>query len=89
MVSDNTSDSATSLAYLFGARPSGLFPNEQSQVPNEDLESILIFVDASLDLFRRHEGRLSALEIRLRSMLAVVRAQIADRLTTADGDEAA
>lgn len=74
---------------LAGAAAKHSYAGERSQLAPGDLESILIFADGALELFRKNEGRLNAVEIRLRSMLAVVRAQVADELARAKGDEAA
>lgn len=45
-----------------------------------ELLNILNCIDAALDVYRKHEGKLSALEISLKSMLMVVRAQAAEQL---------
>jgi hypothetical protein len=46
-----------------------------------ELQSILNCIDAALEVYRKHEGKLSALEISLKSMLMVVRAQAAEQLS--------
>lgn len=44
------------------------------------LRIILKHVDAALDVYRKHEGKLSALEISMKSMLTVIRSQAAEQL---------
>jgi hypothetical protein len=61
---------------------------ERSQIAVADLESMLIFTDAALDVLLKNEGKLSAMEIRLRNLLAVVRTQIAEELI-GNADDAA
>jgi hypothetical protein len=46
-----------------------------------ELRVIAKHVDSALDVYRKHEGKLTALEISMKSMLMVVRNQIADQLT--------
>ncbi|HEX2852649.1 MAG TPA: hypothetical protein VHO24_05375 [Opitutaceae bacterium] len=45
-----------------------------------ELRIILKHVEAALDVYRKHEGKLSALEISMKSMLTVIRTQAADQL---------
>ncbi|MEO7414511.1 MAG: hypothetical protein ABIZ81_14260 [Opitutaceae bacterium] len=46
-----------------------------------ELNSILACVDAAIEIFQRHEGKLSASEISVKSMLLVLRSQVAEQLT--------
>jgi hypothetical protein len=84
MVSDTYNSSVPRVPFsslLSAAAAKGLATGDRSHLAQADLESILIFTDAALDLFRKNEGKLNAVEIRLRSMLAVVRREVADELT--------
>ena len=45
-----------------------------------ELERILSSIDAALAVYQRHGGTLAAAELSVKSMLIVVRAQIADQL---------
>ena len=44
-----------------------------------ELRTILKSVDAALEVYRTHEGKLSAFDISVKSMLMVVRSQIAEQ----------
>ena len=46
-----------------------------------DLKKIVTCVDDALEVFRKNEGRLTALEVSVKSMLCVVRNQVADQLS--------
>lgn len=45
-----------------------------------ELKTILIHIEQALAVYGTHPGKLTALEISLKSMLMVVRSQIADQL---------
>lgn len=45
-----------------------------------ELASILQSIDAAMDVYRGHEGKLSPPEVSVKSMLTVVRAQVAQQL---------
>lgn len=45
-----------------------------------ETQEILKWVDAALDVYRRNEGRLSAFEIRMKSMLSVIRSELLTEL---------
>jgi hypothetical protein len=47
---------------------------------DSDLTHILIGIDTALEVYRKNEGRLSAREISLKSMLNAVREQVMDEL---------
>ena len=47
---------------------------------DSELRIILKHVEAALDVYRKHEGKLSALEISMKSMLTVIRSQAVDQL---------
>ena len=46
----------------------------------KELGRILASLDAALAVYHHHEGKLSAGEVSVKSMLIVVRAQVADQL---------
>jgi hypothetical protein len=43
-----------------------------------DSRRILDWIDSALELFRYHEGQLSAKEVRIRSLLSVARNELAE-----------
>lgn len=45
-----------------------------------ELERILSSIDTALAVYQQHRGPLAAAELSVKSMLSVVRAQIADQL---------
>jgi hypothetical protein len=45
-----------------------------------ETQEILKWVDAALDVYRRNEGKLSAFEIRMKSMLSVIRSELLTEL---------
>ena len=45
-----------------------------------ELASILKCIDVAIDVYRNHKGALSAPEISVKSMLLVLRTQVADLL---------
>ena len=45
-----------------------------------ELGSVLKAIDAAIDVYRNHEGRLNAPEISVKSMLMAVRVQVAEQL---------
>ena len=45
-----------------------------------ELGSILKSIDAAIEVYRRHTGRLTAPEISVKSMLTALRAQVAEQL---------
>lgn len=47
---------------------------------DSDAQRVLEWIDSALELFRVNEGKLNAREIRIRSMLAVVRNELSDNL---------
>jgi hypothetical protein len=47
---------------------------------DSDTERMLGWIDSALELFQHNEGQLSAREISIRSMLAVVRNELAENL---------
>ncbi|HEX2853837.1 MAG TPA: hypothetical protein VHO24_11410 [Opitutaceae bacterium] len=49
----------------------------------KELNEILDQIDGALLVFRTHEGALTAMEISLKSMLTVVRAQVVDQIAGA------
>lgn len=46
-----------------------------------ELSSILSHIDGALEVYRKHEGQLTALEISFKSMLMAVRTQVVDQLS--------
>lgn len=48
---------------------------------DSELRLILKHVDAALEVYRKHEGKLSAMEISMKSMLTVIRTQTTDQLS--------
>lgn len=70
-----------------GARR-GLAPPERSPdhldflspMSDSQLRNVLKSVDVALDIYRKHEGALTAFEISVKSMLVVVRSQVAAQL---------
>jgi len=48
-----------------------------------DLAHIIHALDQALNTFRRHEGRLTAAQVRARSLLAVTRTELAQALSDA------
>lgn len=46
-----------------------------------ELRIILKHVESALEVYRKHEGKLSAIEISMKSMLTVIRAQAAEQLS--------
>ena len=69
----------------FGLRPAAPHP---TQIASDDLASLLVFTDAALEVFRKNEGKLNGMEVRLRSLLAVVRYELADELAAQDDSAA-
>lgn len=55
---------------------------ETPHMSKTELEEILHNIDEALLVYRTHEGMLSTLEVSLKSMLSVVRAQVADQLAS-------
>jgi hypothetical protein len=53
-----------------------------------DTRQVLDALDQALDVFRRYEGRLSAAQIRARSMLSITHSEIAQVLSDAGRDRA-
>lgn len=53
---------------------------ELPHMSKNELEEILKNIDQALLVYRTHEGLLSTLEVSLKSMLTVVRAQVAEQL---------
>ncbi|HEX2852500.1 MAG TPA: hypothetical protein VHO24_04620 [Opitutaceae bacterium] len=47
---------------------------------DSQLRNVLNSVDVALDIYRKHEGALTAFEISVKSMLIVVRSQVAVQL---------
>jgi hypothetical protein len=47
---------------------------------DSDAERMLGWIDSALELFQHNEGRLSAREVSIRSMLAVVRNELAENI---------
>jgi hypothetical protein len=45
-----------------------------------ELRKVIAWLDASLEVFRANEGRLTAAEIRLRSLIAVLHAEAGEQL---------
>lgn len=45
---------------------------------DNDAQRMLGWIDSALELFKKNEGQLTAREIRIRSLLAVVRNELAD-----------
>ncbi|MEO6567137.1 MAG: hypothetical protein ABIO94_00115 [Opitutaceae bacterium] len=45
-----------------------------------ELNSVLACIDAAIEVFQRHEGKLSATEISVKSMLLVLRSQVTAQL---------
>lgn len=46
-----------------------------------DVRQVIEGIDAALNVFRRNEGRLTVSQIRARSMLSVVRSEVAEGLS--------
>ena len=55
--------------------------DHHSQMNHAELKALLSRIDEALGVYAIHEGKLTALEISLKSMLSVVRAQVDDQLT--------
>jgi hypothetical protein len=53
---------------------------EAYKMTGSELQGILASVDDALAVYQKHRGTLSAAELSVKSMLIVVRAQIADQL---------
>jgi hypothetical protein len=47
---------------------------------DSDYRRLMAWLDVSLDIFRAHEGRLAVRDIRLQSLLAVLREEVAAEL---------
>jgi hypothetical protein len=47
-----------------------------------DVFQVMAWVDSSLEMLRAYEGRLNGNEIRIRSLLTVIRGELARDLTT-------
>lgn len=50
---------------------------------DSQLRNVLNSVDVALDIYRKHEGALTAFEISVKSMLVVVRSQVSAQLNGA------
>jgi hypothetical protein len=53
---------------------------QRPEMTDHDTERMLGWIDSALELFHVNEGKLNAREIRIRSMLAVVRNELSDNL---------
>lgn len=53
---------------------------ERSQLSEADLEKILRCVEFALAIYASREGKLTAQEISLKSMLTVIRGQVVDQI---------
>ena len=51
-----------------------------THMTDSDTHRILGWLDSALELFQKDEGKLSAHEIRIRSLLAVVRNELSENL---------
>jgi hypothetical protein len=45
-----------------------------------EIQQILQHVDAALDVYRKNEGKLSVAEVRMKSLLNVLRGEVADQV---------
>lgn len=68
----NSLADARSIPHLF---------SEKSQMNQAELKALLSCVEQALAVYTTHEGKLSALEISLKSMLTVVQSQVTDQLS--------
>lgn len=50
---------------------------------DSQLRNVLNSVDAALDIYRKHEGALTAFEISVKSMLVVIRSQVTAQMNGA------
>jgi hypothetical protein len=53
---------------------------------DSQLRNVLNSIDAALEIYRKHEGALTAFEISVKSMLVVIRSQVAVQLNGATPD---
>jgi hypothetical protein len=53
---------------------------DKSSVADVELEGLLTHVGTALDVYRKHEGTLSPLELSLKSILTVLQAHVAEQL---------
>jgi hypothetical protein len=66
--------------------PSGQHvPGERSPMHEVDLKTILRCLELALATYDTREGKLTAQEIRLKSMLSVIRGQVVNQLLSASG----
>lgn len=68
---------------LFASNPHPTIANALSEKPSmtdAELKKILECIDSALGVYRTNDGKLTALEVSVKSMLTVVRHQVSDQL---------